>query len=66
MPAAFQFARHEAVGGIDEIILPPSPLDLIGRFLQRQGQRLPFGVVCCGHPCECFQRRVDTGGLERL
>jgi hypothetical protein len=35
VPAMFSCTRHQAVFGIGKVVLPPRPLGVIARFLQR-------------------------------
>jgi len=63
VPAALQLAGHQAIGGIDRIVLPPGMRGLIARLLKRK-LKLPL----CGR---CLARlgldRPDGGiNAERL
>src|SRR2546421_391359 len=59
MPAVCECARHQTMGGIDEIIWPPRPLGLVVGCLQIEGHpyrgtlpMVPLGACPRKHPSD--------------
>jgi hypothetical protein len=70
IPARFQFSRHQAIVGIDRIVLAPGTRGLVARLLQAQLKLMALLLMCLtlGHLClECrlyakrLQSRDDLG-----
>jgi hypothetical protein len=64
VPAPCSFARHQAMGGIDEVLVPPGPLGLVARFFQGECQRLPCGVMGGETALKRLQGRCDPGWVD--
>ena len=64
IPAAFELTSHQAVGGINSIILPPRIRGREMCFLQRQLELPLCGRYLAGLSRQRLDRGVDTERLQ--
>ena len=53
IPATLQLPGHEAIGGINPVVLPPGVVHIILGFFQGQCSRVAFRVLCSRQPIQC-------------
>src|SRR5450830_831762 len=66
VPAQFEFRRHEAVGGIDGVILTEGTIRRIARGLKIPVQGVAHIVASCGCLAIGLDCRRDRAGLNHL